>query len=238
MKYFKFAQISAETGISWAIEQPISGPSWPELPGLEASNVIQLSKNPIYYVAPVNYSARSDSANHIFHITFEEYAKEIEEHVMFRVNEEKTWIYEYENNFRKTIFNKYHETSTVAGIYKYEQAKTLLVDADADASDVRVEAASRGIDVITLANRIVENHESFRNKEAKIAGIRGKILDRLNSYEFDLSDPRGSYDEFMSEEVIGTEIRPPSSVLGVGSVEVDVKVRKYQLAIESRFKYL
>jgi hypothetical protein len=237
MKYFKFAQISADTGISWAIEQPITGPSWPEIPGLEASNAIQLSKNPIYYVATVGNAANPDAENHIFQLTFEEYAKEIEEHVMFRINEEKTRIYESENNFRKSIFNKYHDTATVAGIYKYEQAKALVADADADAPDVRVEATSRGIDVITLANRIVENHESFRNKESKIAGIRGKILDRLNSYEFDLSDPQGSYDEFMSEEVIGTEIRPSSAVLGTGAVEVDVKVRKYHLALDTRFKY-
>jgi hypothetical protein len=26
MKYFKFAQISQDTGISWAIAQPVSGP--------------------------------------------------------------------------------------------------------------------------------------------------------------------------------------------------------------------
>ena len=237
MKYFKFAQISADTGISWAIEQPITGPSWPEIPGLEASNAIQLSKNPTYYVATVGNAANPDAENHIFQLTFEQYAKEIEEHVTYLLNREKDMIYFYENEFRKSIFSKYHDTATVAGIYKYEQAKALVADADADAPDVRVEAASRGIDVITLANRIVENHESFRNKESKIAGIRGKILDRLNSYVFDLSDPQGSYNEFMSEEVIGTEIRPPSIVLGVGGVEVDVKVRKYQLAIDSRFKY-
>jgi hypothetical protein len=237
MKFFKFSQISADTGISWAIEQPITGPSWPEIPGLEASNAIQLSKNPTYYVATVGNAANPDAENHIFQLTFEEYAKEIEEHVTYLLNREKDMIYFYENEFRKSIFSKYHDTATVAGIYKYEQAKALVADADADAPDVRVEATSRGIDVITLANRIVENHESFRNKESKIAGIRGKILDRLNSYEFDLSDPQGSYDEFMSEEVIGTEIRPGSIVLGTGSVEVDVKVRKYHLAIDSRFKY-
>jgi len=237
MKYFKFAQISADTGISWAIEQPITGPSWPQIPGLEASNAIQLAKNTTYYVAPVGNDARANSDNHIFELTFEEYTKEVEDHVTYLLNKEKDMIYFYENEFRKSIFSKYHDTATVAGIYKYEQAKALLLDEDADAPDVRVEAASRGVDVIDLANRIVENHKSFRTKEAKIAGIRGKILDRLNSYEFDLTDPQGSYEEFMAEEVVGTEIRPPSSVLGVGGVEVDVKVRKYHLALETRFKY-
>jgi hypothetical protein len=86
MKYFKFAKISADTGISWAIEQPTSGPSWPEIPGLEASNAIQLSKNPTYYVATVGYTANPVAENHIFQLTFEEYAKEIGDHVTHLLN--------------------------------------------------------------------------------------------------------------------------------------------------------
>ena len=53
MKYFKFAQISEETGISWAIAQPSSGPSYPKIPGLNLNLVVQLSQSPIYYVANV-----------------------------------------------------------------------------------------------------------------------------------------------------------------------------------------
>jgi hypothetical protein len=238
MKYFKFAQISADTGISWAIEQPISGPSWPEIPGLDLSKIIQLSTNPTYYVATVGYGANPNAENHIFQLTFEQYAKEIEQHVMHLINKEKDRIYEIEYVFRNSTFNKYHETASIAGIYKYEQAKALVADVDADAPVIRIEAAARGVDAVVMANRIIENHESFRNKEAKISGIRGKILDRLNAYEFDLTDPEGSYDEFMSEEVIGT--RPMlgyEQSIGGSPAEVEVKVRKYQLVIESRFNY-
>jgi hypothetical protein len=237
MKYFKFAQISADTGISWAIEQPISGPSWPEIPGLDLSKIIQLSTNPTYYVATVGYGANPNAENHIFQLTFEEYAKEIEQHVLHLINKEKDGIYQTEYVFRNSTFNRYHETASIAGIYKYEQAKALVADVDADAPDVRIEAAARGIDVVVMANRIIEKHESFRNKEAKISGIRGKILDRLDSYEFDLSDPEGSYAEFMSEEVIGTRPILGQSIDGGSVEEIEVKVRKYQLAIEPRFNY-
>jgi hypothetical protein len=239
MKYFKFAQISADTGISWAIEQPISGPSWPEIPGLDLSKIIQLSTNPTYYVATVGNAANPNAENHIFQLTFDQYAKEIEQHVMHLINKEKDEIYQTEYVFRNSTFNRYHETASIAGIYKYEQAKALIADADADVPVIRIEAAARGVDAVVMANRIIENHESFRNKEAKISGIRGKILDRLNAYEFDLSDPEGSYEEFMSEEVIGT--RPmfayEQSIDGIPVEEIEVKVRKYQLAIEPRFNY-
>jgi hypothetical protein len=233
MKYFKFAKISADTGISWAIEQPTSGPSWPEIPGLDLNKAIQLATNPTYYVAPVGNAANPVAENHIFQLTFEEYAKEIGDHVTHLLNKEKNMIYFYENEFRKSIFSKYHDTATLAGIYKYEQAKALLLDDKADAPDVRVEAASRGIDLLTLANRIVENHESFRTKEAKIAGIRGKILDRLNAYEFDPNDPDASYAEFMAEEVIGMR-----NLYHIAEGEVEeVIVRKYHLALDERFTY-
>ena len=237
MKYFKFAKISADTGISWAIEQPISGPSWPDLPGLDLNKAIQLATNNTYYVAAVDSAARSNSENHIFHITFEQYAKEIEGHVLHNLNREKESVYEAEYLFRNSIFNKYHETASIAGIYKYEQAKALVADANADAPVIRIEATARGIDPVVMANRIIENHESFRAKEAKISGIRGKILDRLNAYEFDLTDPEGSYEEFMSEEVIGTRTIPEYLRTINGPTEVEVKVRKYQIALQSRFDY-
>lgn len=237
MKYFKFAKISADTGISWAIEQPISGPSWPDLPGLDLSKAIQLATNPTYYVASVGNAARSDSDNHIFHITSEQYAKEIQEHVLHNLNREKDSVYEAEYLFRNSTFNKYHDTASIAGIYKYEQAKSLVADVDADAPVIRIEAASRGIDPVAMANRIIENHDSFRNKEAKISGIRGKILDRLNAYEFDLTDPEGSYEEFMSEEVIGMRTIPEYQRAIGEPTEVEVKVRKYQISLQSRFDH-
>jgi hypothetical protein len=237
MKYFKFAQISQETGISWAIEQPISGPSWPEITGLDLNKSIQLSYNQTYYIAPVGNKAKPNPENHIFELTDEEYANELKKHVEHILNLEKNSIYQEEINFRRSIFSKYHETATAAGIYKYQQAKAFVEDETADVPDLIVEAQARGIEVGTLANRIIENHEAFRNKEAKIAGIRGKILDRLDGYVFDLENPNDSYEEFLTEEVIGTTTENEYEDDEMIEKEVDVKVRKYQLSLGTRFQY-
>ena len=237
MKYFKFTQISAETGISWAIAQPVSGPSYPNIPGLEASNAIQLAHNGIYYLAKVSDEAIADPDNHQFELTLEEYAKELKDHVTHILNEEKNSIYKEESDFRSSIFGKYHDTASIAGIYKYEQAKELIADNAATAEDVRAEAAARGVTPLVMANRIVDNHESFREKEAKIAGIRGKILDRIESFNFNLTDPDASYNEFKTEETIGTR---KDKVFEDGKMvekDVDVKVNKYKLSLSARFQY-
>jgi uncharacterized DUF497 family protein len=237
MKYFKFAQISEETGVSWAIEQPISGPSWPKIDGLDLNKSIQLSYEQTYYIAPVSNKAKANPDNHIFELSFEEYANALKRHVEYLLDEEKNHIYQEEFNFRQSIFGKYHDTATVAGIYKYQQAKAIVEDEDTDAPDLLMESQTRGVDIITIANRIIENHEAFRNKDAKIAGIRGKILDRINAYTFDLEKPNESYAEFLTEEVIGTKLEMNFEDGEMVEKEFEVKVRKYQLNLGTRFQY-
>lgn len=237
MKYFKFAQISADTGVSWAIAQPVSGPSWPNIPDIEFSKCIQLAHNSIYYIASVGNTAKPNPDNHIFELTAAEYAEELKQHVMYQLNREKDSIYQEEYNFRQSIFSKYHDTASTAGIYKYDQALALLEDSTALAPDVRAEASARGIAVTAMATRIIENHEDFRAKEAKIAGIRGKILDRINAYEFNLAAAETSYTEFLTDEVVATELGDVFEDGKMVEKEVDVKVRKYALSLGARFKY-
>ena len=236
MKYFKFTQISSDTGISWAIAQPVSGPSWPDIPGLDISSSIQL--NNLYYLAQVSDEAIANPDNHQFELTPEEYAQELKTHVLHQLNREKDNIYKEENEFRRSVFSKYHETASIAGIYKYNQAKELLVNNDAPALEVRAEAAARGSMVLELANRIIQNHESFRDKEAKIAGIRGRILDRIEAFVFDLDNPETSYQEFLEEEIIGTREERVMENSEMVNKTVDVKVGKYKLDIGTRFNFL
>jgi hypothetical protein len=237
MKYFKFAQISQDTGISWAIAQPLSGPSWPSIPGLNLNESIQLSHSPIYYLAKASDDAIPNPENHIFELTASEYAQELQQHVMHILNAEAESIYREEYEFRQAIFSKYHDTASIAGIYKYEQAKQLIADSLAEAPEVRAEASLRGVDSVIMAQRIITNHENFRAEEAKIAGIRGKILDRLNSFEFDLANADSSYIEALSEETIGTEIITDFEGGQPIEKQIDVKVRKYVLDLAARFKY-
>lgn len=235
MKYFKFTQIDANTGISWIIKQPITGPSWPSIPGL--TNFVTLSYNDLFHVAIVDDSAEANPENYFFELTAEEYAEELKRHVTYLLEQEKSTIYQQENNFRSLIFDKYHDTASIAGIYKYEQAKELIADNTAAAPDVRAEATARGITAVAMAERIIENHESFREKEAKIAGIRGKILDRIEAFEFDLEDPEASLAEFNTEETIGTRTEPRLQNGEMQNVDVDIKVRKYSLSMYLRFNH-
>jgi hypothetical protein len=188
-------------------------------------------------LAKVGNTAKANPDNHIFELTLTEYAEELNQHVMNILNKEKDSIYTEEYSFRESIFSKYHDTASIAGVYKYQQAKELIENNDAPAPEVRAEAAARDIDVLVLAARIIDNHESFRNKEAKIAGIRGKIWDRLQSFEFDLENPDVSYTEFLSSEVIGTRTENGFENGEMVEKEVDVTVNKYVLALGTRFQY-
>ena len=238
MKYFKFAQISADTGISWVIEQPISGPSYPPLPGLNIT--VQLMQDSRFYLGTANNTAKADPDNYIFELTPAEYAEEVKGHVEAHRQERLDRIYSEEKEFRQSVFGKYDDTASIAGIYKYEEAIELLADPTADALEVRNEAEVRGVDPVVMAERIVANHESFRDKESKIAGIRGMVFDRLTNFVFDSDDADASYADFFSQEKIGerTENKMNLETGVMEEVVVDVMVGKYELSIGTRFQYL
>ena len=89
-----------------------------------------------------------------------------------------------------------------------------------------------------MAARIIENHEAFRAKEAKIAGIRGKILDRITAFTFNADDPASSLTDFNSVDTIGTTTeRRPNEAGEMVDTEVDVTVHKYSLSLPTRFQY-
>ena len=239
MKYFKFAQVSAETGVSWAIARPLSGPKMPDLPGL--TNAIQLDQwSGDFFLGEVDDSATADPDNYIFELTAEEYAKELKDHIFHNINKRLERINDEENDFRKAVLGKYDSTASLAGIYKYEQAKAYIADNTVSAPDVEAEATVRGVDVATMANRIVTNHEAFRAKEAKIAGIRGMIQDRLESYTFNDADPAASYAAYIAPETVGTttESRYNLDTGNYEDVPVDVIIPKLELDIATRYKHL
>lgn len=236
MKYFKFTQISAESGISWKIEQPISGPSYPFtlLPGL--TNIIQLSYDNMFYIGEADDSATENPSNFIFQLTFEERAQELYQHIEFIRQQSLARIYDDENLFRRETF-KYDSSASLAGLYKYEEAKQLVLDNNSTASVIRMEAQVRGMDPVILAQRIITNHEDFRQIDAKIAGIRGLILDRINAFSFDLENPDISLNEYFSKEKIGEELVPSRSYGEENYVMRDVMIGKYDLALNYRYKY-
>jgi hypothetical protein len=232
MKYFKFTQISEETGKSWLIEQPISGPSLPRIliPGLGYS--VRIDED--YWVGTADDTAVANPDNYIFEITKEEYSDFVKRDIVLAIALAKNNIYQQEKQFRDEVFGTYHETATTAGIYKYEQAKALILDANAAAADVRLEATTRGVTAAVMAQRIITNHEDFRAKDAKISGIRGKMLDRYNSYVFNSDDPVAMFEDYLSREQIGEQRANPNNE---NSELIPVYTNKYALDFATRYKF-
>lgn len=200
MKIFKFLSVDAKTGISVEIERPIEGPAKPNLPGM--GEVFYFGG---WMYATVGNTAQANPENYIFEVTQEDFddaiAAEFANFKASRIDD----AYKEEKDIRAGLFGKYDDSAAVAGVYKYEQAKALLADPTADAPEVIEEANARGVDAAVIAQRIVNNHEAFRSTEAKLAGLRGKIVDRLNGLTFDAADALGSWKELTErKEVIGT----------------------------------
>lgn len=232
MKIFKFRKVDDKTGISVEIEKPREGPANPKLPGLD---VIFTARNWTY--ANVDDAAEAAPDNYIYEITQEEFDADVKDATLNMLAEKKEQAYSQELDFRKAQFGKYHETATIAGVYKYEQAKAYVADNTVEAAEVAAEAAARGLTTLEMANRIVTNHEAFRAKEAKLAGLRGKITDRLDAFTFDDTDALGSWNELVKTEVIGTRESDGDAGLGVEE-NLDVVVGHYDIAISTRWEYL
>lgn len=233
MKIFKFRQVDAKTGISVAIERPMEGPTNPALPGL-----VEIFDEYNYYkYAHVDDSAVADPDNFIFEITEAELTADIQGKVNNTLAAWKTQVYQNEKDLRQLVFGKYDDTATSSGIYKYNEALK-YVETGTASLDLTTEATTRGVTVEDIADKIIENHEAFRVKEAKIAGLRGKIADRLNGYTFDATDALGSWDELVKRtEVIGQ--REPASGPNPGpEPDLDVKVGYYYPELALRWQYL
>ena len=235
MKIFKFRQVDAKTGISVAIERPKEGPTNPSLPGL--TEIFDQYNN--YKYAHVDDDAVADPENFIFEITEAELTADVQGKVNEYLASWKTQVYQNEKDLRQQVFGKYDDTATSSGIYKYNEAVKFLADGT-PSLDITTEASVRGVTETEIAEKIVQNHEAFRVKEAKIAGLRGKIIDRLDAYTFDETDALGSWDELVKrEEVIGQ--REPNEIGGVpGGVEedLDVKVGYYSPELALRWQYM
>jgi hypothetical protein len=230
MKIFKFRQVDAKTGISVAIERPREGPTNPSLPGLE--EIFDFNN---HKYAEVDDTAEADPENYIFEITEEELNADIEAKTNQYLEMWKKDIYENEKGLRHQLFGKYDDTATSSGIYKYQEALNYLNDGT-PSSVITAEATVRGVTETEIAERIIANHEAFRVKEAQLAGLRGKILDRLEGFEFDATDALGSWKELVErQEVVGQ--REPGNATGVQE-DLDVKVGYYSPDLNVRWEYL
>lgn len=235
MKYFKLTQVDSVTGISVNRETSKEGPKFPDIPGLNV--LLQDNINSCFYYATVDETAEPDPENQCWELTLAEFAAAIKVCLDKELGLAKEAVYEEERGLRRVyLVGKYDDTASVAGIYKYEQAKALLADPTASAPDIAAEATVRGVTPAVLAARVVQHHESFRAKEALIAGLRGKQLDKMNAFQFNAADPWGSWQEFMRTEVIGTREQQVFENGQMVTKQVDVTVRYYGPELGSRYE--
>jgi hypothetical protein len=205
MKYTKFQQVDSITGISVLIETPKEGPVLPKIPGLDN---LALSYNCQWYYGTTSDEFIANPENYIYELTKEQYAEELTEKIELLKNDLVNNLYEEEKYLRETKLGPYHDTATTAGVQKYNEAKVYL-DTGVASEFLISEATLRAISVDEMCQKIVERYEKFRKIDSKISGIRGKILDRVNSFAVDQSDPWYSHEEWENKEEILVEERIP-----------------------------
>jgi hypothetical protein len=86
----------------------------------------------------------------------------------------------------------------------------LLAGGEASAS-IRIEATARGVSTTLLCQRIVDNHNKFRETDAKLSGLRGKIVNRIKSFVYDSENPYQSFLTYTQTEYV-PNVRIPSSI--------------------------
>ena len=174
-KNIKWIKVDSVTGVSEATTKATNGSVHPNLSGL-----VQQFDWGQYQYGTADDSVSVDPSNHIHEITDAEYITDITGKIAEFVREWKTVVYEQEIELRKTELGTYADSvyASASG-YKYDAAVAFISSATANAG-LTTEAFYRGTTVSTLANKIKTNHEAYITKEAKIAGIRGLLFDRID----------------------------------------------------------
>ena len=174
-KNIKWIKVDSVTGVSEAITNPQNGAVNPNLSGLtEQFDWGQ------YKYGTADDSVSTDDSNHIHEISDAEYITDISGKIAEFVREWKVVVYERELDLRKVELGTYADSvyASASG-YKYDAAVAFISSATPNAG-LTTEAFYRGTTVGTLAAKIKTNHEAYITKEAKIAGIRGLIYDRID----------------------------------------------------------
>ena len=230
-KNIKWIKVDSVTGVSEAITKPKNGAANPNLSGLtEQFDWGQ------YKYGTADDSVSTDDSNYIHEITDAEYITDITGKIQEFVREWKTVVYEQEVELRKKELGTYADSvyASASG-YKYDAAVAFISSATPNAG-LTTEAFYRGTTVSTLANKIKTNHEAYITKEAKIAGIRGLLFDRIDGIMagIDTSTVAKALESYAG---IHTSEKIGERTIGVGSTE-DVEVGFYKPdGLSERYEY-
>ena len=215
-KNIKWIRVDSVTGVSEAITKPQNGAVNPNLSGL--TETFDWGQ---YRYGTVDDSVSADDSNHIHEISDAEWITDITGKIDEFVRTWKVDIYEQEIDLRKKELGTYADSvyASASG-YKYDAAVAFISSATPNAG-LTTEAFYRGTTVSTLANKIKTNHEAYITKEAKIAGIRGLLYDRIDGIiagidTSTVAKALESYAGIHTEEKIGTR------TMGIDTTDVNV----------------
>ena len=215
-KNIKWIRVDSVTGVSEAITKPQNGAVNPNLSGL--TETFDWGQ---YRYGTVDDSVSADDSNHIHEISDAEWITDITGKIDEFVRTWKVDIYEQEIDLRKKELGTYADSvyESASG-YKYDAATAFISSATPNAG-LTTEAFYRGTTVSTLANKIKTNHEAYITKEAKIAGIRGLLYDRIDGIiagidTSTVAKALESYAGIHTEEKIGTR------TMGIDTTDVNV----------------
>ena len=233
MKYVKFYPVDAKTGISILKEESKNGPILPTIPGLDNLCVDYYCE---WYYGLASDDFVADPDNKIFELTEEEYYEELSNKMELLKKDAINRLYEDEKELREKKLAPYHDTATIAGVQKYQEAKK-YVDEGVASEFLTTESEMRGIPVQELCEKIIEKYENFRLLDAKISGLRGKILDRINSFSLDPDNIWESHQEWEERKETLVESRIPTEEytepFAVGTPEI---VRYYSINLYGRYE--
>ena len=174
-KNIKWIKVDSVTGVSEATTKATNGAVNPNLSGL--SQTFDWGQ---YKYGTADDSVTVDPSNHIQEITDAEWITDITGKIDEFIREWKVVVYENEVKLRERELGTYADSvyASASG-YKYDAAVAFISSATPNAG-LTTEAFYRGTTVGTLAAKIKTNHEAYITKEAKIAGLRGMMYDRID----------------------------------------------------------
>tara|TARA_Y100001938_G_scaffold132263_1_gene190371 strand:- start:2975 stop:3679 length:705 start_codon:yes stop_codon:yes gene_type:complete len=231
-KNFKWIKVDVVTGISEAITKPTTGATNPNLSGLQE----QFDWGQYHY-GTADDSVTGDDSNHIHEITDAEYITDITGKIDEFIREWKVVIYENEIQLRERELGNYADSvyASASG-YKYDAAVAFINSATPNAG-LTTEAFYRGCTVGTLAAKIKTNHEAYIEKEAKIAGLRGLLYDRIDGIRAGI-DTSTVAKALESQIGIHTEEKIGTQPTGIGTETMDVTVGFYNPSgLSARYDY-
>ena len=231
-KNIKWIKVDSVTGVSEATAKATNGSTHPNLSGLSQS--FDWGQ---YQYGTADDSVTVDPSNHIHEITDGEWIADIKGKIDEFVREWKVVVYEKEIEIRKQQLGTYADSvyASASG-YKYDAAVAFISSATPNAG-LTTEAFYRGTTVNTVATKIKTNHEAYITKDAKISGLRGLMLDRIDGIlaGIDTSTVAKALESYAG---IHTSEKIGERTTGIGTETEDVTAGFYNpVSLSSRYEY-